>query len=136
MYIAAIHKDPDSCFGVSFPDLLGCISAGDTMEEARKNAIEAVSLHLSGMNQDKEAIPAPRTLDQLYEDAKSDGDLAEELEGAVLVDVPHVTELGKVSRINITIDAGLLAAIDSEASNRGLNRSAFLSDAAKKSLAG
>jgi len=37
-YIALIHKEPDSDYGVSFPDLPGCISAGLTLDEARAMA--------------------------------------------------------------------------------------------------
>ncbi|GHB50286.1 HicB family protein [Pseudovibrio japonicus] len=122
MYIAAVHNAPDNCFGVSFPDLPGCVSAGDTLENAKKNAIEAVSLHLSGMEQDGDANPLPRTLDQLYADAKKDEDLAGELGGSVLVDIRHVVELGKVSRVDIMIDAGRLSAIDNEAHRRGSER--------------
>jgi predicted RNase H-like HicB family nuclease len=43
-YIALIHKDADSLYGVSFPDLPGCFSAGDTLEETVANARESVAL--------------------------------------------------------------------------------------------
>jgi len=42
-YIAIIHKDPDSDFGVSFPDFPGCITAGRTLDEAKEMAREALS---------------------------------------------------------------------------------------------
>jgi predicted RNase H-like HicB family nuclease len=45
-YIALIHKETASCFGVSFPDLPGCVSGGDTLDEARAMAAEALALHL------------------------------------------------------------------------------------------
>ena len=45
-YTGLIHKDPDSDYGVSFPDLPGCITAGHTVEEAREMAAEALALHL------------------------------------------------------------------------------------------
>ena len=44
-YIALIHKDADSDFGVSFPDLPGCITAGRTLDEARLMADEALAVH-------------------------------------------------------------------------------------------
>ena len=56
-YIALIRKDPDSCYGVDFPDFLGCISAGDTLQEALINAAEALSFHIEGMEEDGLAIP-------------------------------------------------------------------------------
>ena len=43
-YIAVIHKDADSDFGVSFPDLPGCITAGRTLDEACAMATEALAL--------------------------------------------------------------------------------------------
>jgi predicted RNase H-like HicB family nuclease len=68
-YIALIHKDPDSCFGVSFPDLPGCISVGDTLDETRAMAAEALALHLDGLAEDGEAVPEPSTLDVITKDA-------------------------------------------------------------------
>ena len=45
-YIALVHKEPNSDFGVSFPDLPGCVTAGKTLDEARAFASEALELHL------------------------------------------------------------------------------------------
>ncbi len=45
-YIAVIHKDLDSDYGVSFPALPGCVTAGSTIQEAQKMALEALALHL------------------------------------------------------------------------------------------
>ncbi len=61
-YIALIHKDADSDYGVSFPDLPGVISAGSTLDEARAMAAEALAFHLKGMTEDGEAIPEPSSL--------------------------------------------------------------------------
>src|SRR5213082_2505660 len=49
-YIAYLHKDRKSDFGVSFPDFPGCITAGRTLEEARRRAAEALSFLLSILN--------------------------------------------------------------------------------------
>jgi predicted RNase H-like HicB family nuclease len=62
-YIAVIHKDPDSDFGVSFPDLPGCITAGRTLDETRVMAAEALALHLEGMIADDENIPEPSSIE-------------------------------------------------------------------------
>jgi len=67
-YIALVHKDEDISYGVSFPDLPGCISAGDTFEEAAANAAEALAGHLALMDSDGDRIPAPRTFEQLRHD--------------------------------------------------------------------
>jgi predicted RNase H-like HicB family nuclease len=64
-YIALVHKDEGTSYGVSFPDVPGCISAGDTFEEAVANAAEALAGHFAAMRADGEAIPTPRTFEQL-----------------------------------------------------------------------
>jgi len=56
-YPVVIHKDKGSDYGVIVPDLPGCFSAGETMDEALKNAVEAIELHLEGMLLDGETIP-------------------------------------------------------------------------------
>ena len=70
-YTALVHKDPDSDFGVSFPDLPGCITAGSTLAEACEMAREALMLHLEGMAADGEYIPPPCSADAAlaHEDA-------------------------------------------------------------------
>jgi predicted RNase H-like HicB family nuclease len=64
-YIALVHKDPDSDFGVSFPDFPGLVTAGRTLEEAKAMAEEALALHIAGMEEDGEDIPEPLSLDDL-----------------------------------------------------------------------
>ena len=56
-YIGLVHKEADSDYGASFPDLPGCISAGSTLEEARALAAEALALHLEGLEEDGAAVP-------------------------------------------------------------------------------
>ena len=58
-YIGLVHKEPGSDYGVSFPDLPGCITAGGTLEEAREMAAEALALHLDGLEEDGAAILPP-----------------------------------------------------------------------------
>jgi len=67
-YIALVHKDEGTSYGVSFPDVPGCISAGDTFEEAVANAAEALAGHLALMRSDGDPIPAPRTFEELKRD--------------------------------------------------------------------
>ena len=70
-YIALVHKDPDSDYGVSFPDLPGCITVGSTLEEAAEMAREALALHLEGLAADDGSIPPPGSADRAltHEDA-------------------------------------------------------------------
>ncbi len=56
-YIAKIHKDENSDFGVSFPDFPGCITAAPTLEEARKEAKEALLGHIEVMKEEGETLP-------------------------------------------------------------------------------
>jgi predicted RNase H-like HicB family nuclease len=129
-YVAFIYKDPESAYGVVFPDLPGCFSAGDTLDEASANAVEALSSHIRWMEADGDPVPEPRGLDEIV----ADPTLAEEREGAALVLVPLVRDLGSTTRINVSLDFGLLKAIDDEARQRGQTRSAFIASAVRKEL--
>ncbi len=83
-YIALIHKDAGSDYGVSFPDLPGCISAGATLDEARTMAAEALALHLDGLAEDGETPPRPSSLQTVMADALNRDAVA------VLIDAPDV----------------------------------------------
>jgi predicted RNase H-like HicB family nuclease/predicted RNA binding protein YcfA (HicA-like mRNA interferase family) len=128
-YIAIVHKDEDSAFGISFPDLPGCFSAADTADEILPNAMEALELWSEGMAQ----MPAPSPLDTFRGNSEIAADLAA---GAFLISVPFIRNLGKTARVNITLDKGLLDAIDSEAERRKMTRSALLAQAALKEISG
>lgn len=82
-YIALIHKDADSDYGVSFPDFPGRISAGSSLDEARMMATEALSFHLEGMVEDGEPIPASSPLETVMANRQNRDALA------VLVDLPQ-----------------------------------------------
>ncbi|AKR54388.1 DNA-binding protein, CopG family [Devosia sp. H5989] len=129
-YVAFIHKDPDSVFGVSFPDLPGAISAGDTLDEATRNAVEALALHVRGLEADGDAVPQPRTVDDIVADPSLQQDRAD----AIIAAIPLVRDLGSTTRINVSLDLGLLKAIDAEARERGQTRSAFIASAVRKEL--
>lgn len=116
-YIAYLHKDNDSDYGVSFPDFPGCITAGSTLEEARRMAADALSLHIAGIREDGEAIPQPSTLDDLR------SDLALKNAVAFLVEV---IEPEKTIRVNITARESELAEIDMRARKARLTRSAYM----------
>jgi predicted RNase H-like HicB family nuclease len=125
-YIALIHKDADSDFGVSFPDLPGCVTAGTTLEEARDMAAEALALHLEGMEEDGAEIPEPSSLDSVMADAPNrDG---------VAILVPAPAQAPKVLRVNVTLPSDVLAEIDSYAAANGYTRSGFLALAAKRAM--
>jgi predicted RNase H-like HicB family nuclease len=75
-YIALVRKDPDSDFGVDFPDFPGCVSAGATVDEARRMAQEAFEFHVRGMVEDGDELPVPSSLDRVMAEP-ANGDVAE-----------------------------------------------------------
>ncbi len=65
-YIALIHKDADSCYGVSFPDVPGVFTAGDTIDEAIRKAAEVLEFAAADWSDlSGERFPPPRTIDEL-----------------------------------------------------------------------
>lgn len=126
-YTAIVHKDEDSAWGAYFPDIEGVFSAADEEKDIRKNLIEALELAFEGRSD----LPKQRGIDDLQRDAEIRKDI---LDGAFFYNVPIVARTGRTVRANITMDAGELAAIDTEAKRRGLTRSAFLSEGAKALL--
>ena len=125
-YIALIHKDADSDYGVSFPDLPGVISAGSTLDEARDMATEALALHIEGLIEDGEAIPEPSSLEDVMANAENKDGVA------VLIAAPAA--IAKSVRVNVTFPSDVLDQIDQYAEREGFTRSGFLAQAAKKAM--
>lgn len=121
IYPAIVERAREG-FSVFFPDLPGCVSAGSTIQQAALNAEEALSGHLLVSAQYSEEVSEPTALDQL----EFDPDIEEIARILVRAERP-----GKSVRLNITLDEGLVAAIDRVAKNR----SGFLADAARHELA-
>lgn len=82
-YIALIHGDDKPGFGISFPDFPGCISDGDTMEDAVRRGREALTFHIESMAEDGEGIPAPTPRAEI----ETNPEMAAWLEGARWVEV-------------------------------------------------
>src|SRR5438067_1661240 len=110
-YIAYLHKDRDSDFGVSFPDLPGCVTAGRTLHEAHRMAAEVLALHIAGMVEDGEPIPKPSTLDALADPSR---------EEAVAFLVHVEPERERTVRINITAREKQVQEIDTLADRAGM----------------
>jgi predicted RNase H-like HicB family nuclease len=123
-YIGLIHKDPDSDFGVSFPDFPGVVTAGTTLDDARAMAQEALALHIEGLTEDGEAIPEPSSLEDVMSDADNRSGVA------ILVSVK--TEQPKAVRVNVTLPEDVLEQIDRYAEAHGFTRSGLLTRAVKK----
>lgn len=120
-YIAYLHKDRDSDYGVSFPDFPGCITAGRTLDEASRMAADALALHIHGMLQDGDPVPEPSKIDGIAADAAKLGAIA----FLVNVDAPDATV-----RVNITARESQIAKIDALAEAAGLTRSSYMVRAA------
>lgn len=119
-YYTAVVERTSTGFSVFFPDVPGCVSAGRTERETFDNAEEALSFHLGEMVRAGETIPTPSA------DIPLDPEVEEHCRFVARVDLP-----GKAVRLNITMDEGLVAAIDRVARNR----SSFLAEAAREALA-
>ncbi len=75
-YAAIVEEEEGKSFGVWFPDLPGCVSAGDTLDEAMLNAAEALELWAGAMIESGQQIPPPRSLTGLNADSEVAQDLA------------------------------------------------------------
>ena len=115
-YIAYLHKDRKSDFGVSFPDFPGCVTAGRTLDEARRLAAEALAFHIRGMLEDGESVPEPSTIDDVASDPA--------LQNAVAFLVS--SEIEKTVRVNITARESQIKLIDQLAQRAGMTRSAYV----------
>lgn len=125
-YLALVEKDTDSAFGVRFPDLPGCFSAADDEQHILPNAIEALDLWF------EDAPDAqPRALGEIAAECA-----AELAAGAFLIAVPHIRRSTRQRRVNVSMDAGTLDAVDTAAGQLGLTRSGFLAMAALNEIRG
>ena len=120
-YVVAIEKgDKKHAYGVVVPDLPGCFSAGDTLDEALVNAKEAILLHLDGLLDDKQTIPALRPLEEHAKKRQWKGWTW----AVVEVDLSEIDK--KVERINITLSRRVLRVIDEAAKRAGESRSGYI----------
>jgi predicted RNase H-like HicB family nuclease len=125
-YIALLHKNGRKGYGVSFPDFPGCVSGGRTVEDALREAAEALALHVDGMREDGDKIPKPRTVEAI----RAAGEDWVDRKDAIVATVALLPPQGKALRVQVTMDERLLARIDAVTKNR----SAFLSQAALRIL--
>jgi len=126
-YFALLRKEPESDFSVDFPDFPGCVTAGETLEEARKLASEVLEFHIDGMLEDRLPIPPPSGLEAVM----ADPDNAEAL--PFVVEVPDHRP-GAV-RVRLTMSESDLKEVDALAKRQGKSRSAVLAEAARRMIA-
>lgn len=119
-YPIAIEQADQSAFGVVVPDLPGCFSAGDSLDEAMDNAKEAIELWLETVIDDGGAVPTPSRIDS----HRSKREFKGWIWAIVEIDLTALSD--KVERINITLPSRILRRIDQAAKAAGETRSGFI----------
>jgi len=122
-YPVVLHKDADSDYGVTIPDLPGCFSAGASIDEALQEAVEAAECHIEGMLIDSEDIPLPVSI----EVHQKEPDFSDGIWAFIDVDLSKLS--GKVRRVNVTIPERILTKIDAFAQIKGESRSGLIATA-------
>jgi predicted RNase H-like HicB family nuclease len=128
--IAILPGDAQHAWGVEVPDIPGCFSAGDDLDDAMAMAREAIESHLEILAEDGAAIPSAQKV--TVHQTKAD------FEGCIwaLVDIDITKYLGKAEKLNITLPAHLITRIDEHVKHHPevKSRSGFLASAALKVL--
>jgi predicted RNase H-like HicB family nuclease len=114
-------------WGVRIPDIDGCVGAGATPEAAIADVTVSLRDVIAHKRSGGFAVPLPQTLTDIL----ANGEVADD-ESAVMI--PLLLDAGRTVRANLTMDAGLLEAIDQAAVERGITRSAFVASAAREKL--
>ena len=127
VFYGIVHKDNDSAFGVTFPDLPGCFSAADRDEDIIANAAQALDLWF----EDQKDVE-PSDVNEIVSSCASDLATMK----AFVVAVPYIKSTRKSVRANISLDSGVLDALDIAAKQRNLTRSAFIAEAVQKEIVG
>jgi predicted RNase H-like HicB family nuclease len=109
--------DRYSNYGVSVPHFPGCITAGETLNEASRLAPEALALQIQGMIEDRDAVPEPSKIDAIAEDAAKQHAIA----FMVSVEPPDATVC-----VNLTARESQIATIDRLAEAACMTRSVYM----------
>jgi len=129
MYFPVVlHSDDGMRYGVTVPDLPGCFSTGDTLEEALASIREAIDLHLEGLVENGNSVPLPKSIAV----HQTNIDFADGVWALVQIDTTRFD--GKAEKVNITIPRRVLAQIDTYIREHGITRSGFLVEAARRAM--
>jgi len=120
---------PADGWDVVFPDLPGCVSQGDSVEDALHNAVEGLALHIEGMVAEGLDLPASSALSAPLPEWLPETEMADPVPVLLQVEVP-----GKSTRINITMDVALVDRLDAAARRDGTTRSGYLAQAVREKL--
>jgi len=118
----------DTAFGVVVPDLPGCFSAGDTLDEALDGAKEAVAAWVDAALDDGQTVPAPSSLECVRRLPGYDGWTV----GVVELDPALFDD--SIERVNITLPKRVLRRLDDLAATRHQSRGAFIADLTMRTL--
>ena len=129
-YVAFIHPGKKGLWGLHFPDFPGYVTAESDLDRLVDSAAEALRFHVEGMIEDGETIPEPRSLSAI----RADPEFTDEIQDAMAVLIPLLPARGRVVRVNVSLDEGTLTAIDQAAEARGMTRSAFVAEAARRAI--
>ena len=129
-YVGILEGSGD-VWSIRIPDLLGCHGGGDTPDAAISDAISAMTEWAATIIRDGFAIPAARDVLAVMQDAEAEFNPAS---GESIVMLPLLIDRGRAVKANVSLDAGMLEAIDAEAALRGMTRSAFLVSAARDKI--
>ena len=124
-FFVVLHTDDGIRYGATVPDLPGCFSGGETLEQALQNVQEAIDMHVETLIDQGETIPLAQSLKQHQKN--------KDFKNGVwaVVQVPIEKYLGPAEKINITVPRVMLARIDEFAKKTGQSRSGFLVEAAR-----
>jgi predicted RNase H-like HicB family nuclease len=125
-----LHKDPDSVYGVTIPDIPGCFSAGATVAQALDNTRDALALHFEGLVADGDPLPEAKDIDAHMTNPDYQGGLW------AVIEIDVTSYFGKAVRFNATLPEFLLERIDARvrSDHRYSSRSGFLATAALREL--
>lgn len=127
LYPIYVHKEDNSAYGATFPDLPGCFTAADDIQALPRAAQEAVEAHFGTDNDPIPAASAPD--DWANHPDYQDGGFW------MLVDIDLSRVRSRAIRLNISLPENLVQRIDATARHRGQSRSAFLATAAEHEMA-
>lgn len=120
---------PADGWDVVFPDFPGCVTQGDSAQQAMEHAIEALSLQVEGMVAEGLALPPPSPMNAPLPEWLSDSDMPNQVHALLPIEVPAVT-----ARLTVTVDQALLQRLDAAAKQEGATRSAYLAQAVQEKL--
>ena len=128
-YPVVLYKALDSDYGVTVPDLPGCFSAGETIDEALAEVVEAIECHIEGLLIDGEPVPSPTSI----ETHRDDPHYADGVWALVTIDLSKLSS--ETTQVDVTVPERLLALVDQYAAQQSETRSGVMAQATLEYIA-